>query len=79
MTSVAFLFQTFGTSFGGAMIWQYESLRARAQTVIKGLERQISQIFEPHFQKEMDFRAHVCIRSFEKSVYFCMCVYIYKE
>ncbi|KAK7090646.1 presenilin-associated rhomboid-like protein, mitochondrial [Littorina saxatilis] len=48
-----------GSSFVGSMIWQYESLRQQAQEVMKGLDRQFGQMFEPTYGKEMGFRAHM--------------------
>lgn len=52
------MFQICGSSFAGAMIWQYESIRSRAKKVIKSLEKQMGQIFEPAYQKEIGLRAN---------------------
>lgn len=41
------------------MIWQYETLRQRAQEVMKGLDRQFGRMFEPTYEKEMGFRSHM--------------------
>lgn len=59
MVFIVITVQVCGSSFVGSMIWQYESLRQQAQEVMKGLDRQFGQMFEPSYGKEMGFRAHV--------------------
>lgn len=57
-----FVFTVFvcGSSFVGAMVWQYETLRTKAEEVMKGLERSMGKLFEGvQMQKEIGFREHM--------------------
>lgn len=47
------------SSFLGCMIWQYESMRKRAEQVMRGLSKDFNKIFESSEPPKLGFREHV--------------------
>lgn len=55
----AFTIFVCSSSFVGCMIWQYESMRSRAEQVMKGLGKDFKKMFESPQEPKIGFREHM--------------------